>query len=105
MKLAFASAVTGIVITVAIFITVLFLRVLLRDNASVIFALWFFGWPILVMPCIGGISETGRIWLSLAIGMLLDTVFISLAVYGLLRLIVSRRKRARVALPPQAPTF
>ena len=105
MKLVFASFATGLLVTASIFITVLFVRALFKDDASVTFALWFFWWPICFMRLLPGISDNTLLWLSLAIGMLLDIVFISLVTYCVLRAIVSRQKRARSAIPPQAPTF
>ena len=105
MRLIFASVATGVIVTAGIFITVLFVRALFKDDASVTFALWFFWWPICFMRLLPGISDKALLWLSLAIGMLLDVVFISVVTYCVLRLIVSRHKRARSAIPPQAPTF
>jgi len=105
MKLIFASLATGIFVTVSIFMAIVFVRALFKDDASVMFALWVFGWPICFMSSLPGISDHALIWLSLAMGMLLDSVFISGVTYGVLRAIVSRQKRARSTLPPQAPTF
>ena len=105
MKLIVASFATGILVTAGIFMTIVFLRALFKDDTSVMFALWVFGWPICFMPSLPGISDHALIWLSLAIGMLLDSVFISGVTYCVLRAIVSRQKRARGSLPPQAPTF
>lgn len=105
MKLLFASFATGILITAGVFITVLFVRAFFKDDASVTFALWFFGWPISFMRLLPGVSVNALIWLSFAIGILLDMVFISFVTYGVLRAIVSRQKRTRPAIPPQPPTF
>jgi hypothetical protein len=105
MKLIFASFATGIFVTASIFMTIVFVRALFKDDASVMFALWVFGWPICFMSSLPGISDHALIWLSLGMGMLLDSVFISGVTYCVLRAIVSRQKRARSALPPQAPTF
>ena len=85
--------------------TIVFVRVLFKDDASVMFALWVFGWPICFMSSLPGISDHALIWLSLAMGMLLDSVFLSGMTYCVLRAIVSRQKRVRITLPPQAPTF
>jgi hypothetical protein len=105
MKLLFASLATGILVTAGILIIVLFVRALFKDDASVMFALWFFWWPICFMRLLPGISDKALLWPSLAIGMLLDIVFISFVTYCLLTAIVSRQKRACSASPPQAPTF
>ena len=105
MKLLFASFATGILVTIGIFITVLFWRALFKDDASVMFALWFFCWPIRFMCLLPGVSDRALLWLSFVMGMLLDIVLISLITYGLLRTIVSRQKRTRTALPPQTPTL
>ena len=105
MKLLLASLATGIFVTVGVFFTVLFVRALFKDDASVMFLLWVFWWPIWFLRCVPGISVNALTWVSLAIGMVLDTLFISLGIYCLLRAIVSRRKRAPSTLPPQAPTF
>ena len=105
MKLLFASIATGILINGGIFITVLFVRALFKDDYSVMFLLWFFGWPICFMRPVPGLSDHGMLWFSLGIGMLLDIVFISLATYCLLRAIVSRLKRDSIAIPPQPPTL
>jgi len=105
MKLLFASLATGIFVTGGIFMTIVFVRALFKDDASVMFALWVFGWPICLMPSLPGISDRALVWISLAMGMLLDTVIISGVTYCVLRAIVSRQKRARSALPPQSPTF
>lgn len=105
MKLIFASVATGILVTTSIFITVLFVRALFKDDASITFALWFFGWPICFLRLLPAVSDRALIWLSLATGMLLDMVFISLVTYSVLRAIVSRQKRVRVVTPPQPPTF
>lgn len=104
MKLLLGSFATGIFITIGIFITVLFVRALFKDEASVMFALWFFGWPMCFVSLFPGLSDRGLIWLSLATGMLLNMVIISLVTYGVLRVIVARQKRARGATPPQPPT-
>jgi hypothetical protein len=105
MKLFLASLATGILVTVGILMTVLFVRAFLKDDASVMFFLWFFAWPFWFMRVLPGISQSALIWLSLAIGVVLDIVFISLATYCVLRAIVSRQKRARNAIPPQPPAF
>ena len=105
MKLLLASFATGIFVTVGMLITVLFVRALFKDEGSVIFALWVFGWPICFMRFLPGVSEQGLIWFSLALGMLLDIVFISAGTYCVLRAIVSRLKRSPGAIPPQPPTF
>ena len=105
MKLRFASFATGIFVTAGAFITVLFVRALFKDDASVTFALWFFWWPISFMRLLPGVSDSALLWLSLAMGMLLDIVFISLVTYCVLRAIDSRQKRARSGIPPQPPTF
>src|ERR1044072_2410031 len=105
MKLIFASFAIGIFVTASIFMTIVFVRALFKDDASVMFALWVFGWPICFMPALPGISDHALIWLSLAMGMLLDSVFISGVTYCVLRAIVARKKRACSTLPPQAPTF
>src|ERR1700754_2277682 len=105
MKLFLISLATGIFVTVGILITVLFVRALFKDDASVMFFLWFFGWPIWIMRCVPGISTSALIWISLAIGIVLDTLFFSLATYFVLRAIVSRQKRTRNAIPPQPPAF
>jgi hypothetical protein len=105
MKLLLASFATGILITAGIFITLLFVRALFKDEASVTFAVWFFLWPIWFLRCLPGISDKALPWLSLTLGMLLDIVFISFVTYGVLRMIVSRQKRTRKATPPPAPTF
>ena len=103
MKLLLSSIATGIAVTAGTFITVLFVRALFRDQVSVMFALWFFAWPIWFLRTVPGISLKALTWLSLAIGMLLDVVFISFATYCVLRLVIRRQKRARIS-PPQAPT-
>lgn len=105
MKIILASFASGILVTTGIFIIVLFVRALFNDDASVTFALWFFWWPICFMRLLPGVSDSALIWLSLAMGMLLDMVFISFATYCVLRAIVSRQKRARSSIPPQPPTF
>ncbi len=105
MKLLFASFVIGILVTAGTFITVLFVRALFRDDASVTFALWFFWWPICLMRLLPGLSNSNLIWLSLATGMVLDVLFISFVTFGLLKVVLSRRQQARGAIPPQAPTF
>jgi len=104
MKLLLASFATGIAVTAALFITVLFARALFRDQASVTFALWFFFWPIWFVRIVPGISQNTLTWLSLAIGILLDALFISSVTYCLLRFILPKQKRERIP-PPQAPTF
>ena len=104
MKLLFASFATGILVTAGVFITVLFVRALFKDDASVTFALWFFWWPISFMRLLPGVSDNALLWLSLAMGMLLDIVIISFVTYGVLRAIISRQKRTH-AIPPQPPTF
>jgi len=105
MKLFFASFATGTLATIGIIIAVLFVRALFKDDISVTFALWFFGWPIWWMRFWPGVSHTTLLWVSLAIGVLLDTVFISFGIYCVLRAIVSRQKRASSPIPPQPPTF
>src|SRR5258707_15894560 len=105
MRLLFPSFATGILVTVGIFITLLFVRALFKDDASVMFALWFFWWPICFMRLLPGVSDSALLWLSLAMGMLLDIMFITFVTYCLLREIVSRQKRARSTIPPQPPTF
>ena len=105
MKLLFASVATSIVVTSGIFMTVLFVRALFKDEASVTFAVWFFGWPLCFLPLLPALSDSARVWLSLALGMLLDMVFISLVIYCVLRAIVSRQKRVRDTTPPEPPTF
>lgn len=104
MKLLFGSFATGILITLGIFIAVLFVRALFRDEAAVMFALWFFGWPMCFIGLLPGVSDRALIWVSLATGMVLDMVIISLMTYGVLRVIVARQKRVRGATPPQPPT-
>lgn len=108
MKLIFASIATGILVVVGLFITLLFVRALFRDNASTMFALYVFAWPMWFLRLWPGISSTAAAWLSLAIGMLLDILLVSVVAYSVLRAIVSRHKRSTSstsALPPQAPTF
>jgi hypothetical protein len=105
MKLLLASIATGIAITAGLFTIVLFVRALFRDQVSVTFALWFFLWPVEFLRVVPGISTNALVWLSLAMGLLLDVVFISVGTYCVLRIIVRRQKRARIPLPPQAPTF
>ena len=96
MKLLLASFATGIVITTGLFITVVFVRALFRDEASVMIALWVFAWPVWFLRRVPAIPLNSLIWLSFAIGMLLDAVFISIGTYCVLRVIVRRRKRARI---------
>ena len=105
MKLFLASFATGILVTIGILGAVLFLRALFRDEASVMFALWLFGWPMWLLRFLPGISAQSLVWLSLAIGLVLDTVLISLGIYFVLKVIISRIKRAPGAVPPQPPTF
>lgn len=105
MKLLLASFATGILVTVGIFISVLFVRALFKDDASMTFIIWFFGWPMCFMYLLPAVSDSARPWLTLAIGMLLDTVFISFVIYFVLRAIVSRQKRVRGATPPEPPAF
>lgn len=105
MKLLLASFATGTFVTAGIFITVLFVRALFKDDASVTFALWFFWWPICFIRLLPAVSDSARLWLSLAMGMFLDMVFISFVTYCVLRAIVSRQKRVRDAIPPEPPTF
>jgi CHASE1-domain containing sensor protein len=105
MKLLLASFASGILVTIGILGAVLFLRALFRDEASVMFALWLFGWPMWLLRCLPGISAQSLVWLSLAIGLVLDALLISLGIYFVLRMIVSRIKRAPAAVPPQPPTF
>jgi len=104
MKLLLASLATGIAVTVGLFITVLFVRALFRGHASMTFALWFFVWPIWFVRMVPGVSVNTLGWLSLALGILLDALFISLVTYCLLRFILPKQKRERIP-PPQAPTF
>ena len=105
MKLIVASFATGILVIIGIFITIVFVRALFRDNSSVTFAAWFFWWPIYFIRVLPGVSDNAQIWLSLAMGMLLDMVFTSFVTYCVLRAIVSRQKRVRGAIPPKPPTF
>lgn len=105
MKLLFASFASGTLVTAGIFITVLFVRALFKDDVSITFALWFFWWPIRFMCLLPGVSDRGLLWLSLTMGILLDMVFISFLIYGVLRAMISRQQRARHAVPPQTPTF
>lgn len=105
MKLRLASLATGLSVTLWIIITVLFVRALFKDNASVTFLVWFLAWPLWIVRCVPGIPANAMIWVSLAIGFVLDILFISLATYFVLRAIVSRQKRARIAMPPQPPAF
>ena len=104
MKLLLASFATGSLATIGLFIALMFVRALLRDEVSVTVGLWIFAWPVWLLRYVPGISEKALPWVSLGTGMLLDIVFISLVTYGLLRLIVSKRKPAP-STPPQAPTF
>ena len=105
MKLLFASFATGILITIGTFIAVLFVRALFKDDASVMFALWFFWWPICFVRLLPGLSNSGLIWLTLAVGMLLDILLFSFGIYFVLRVIVSRLKPTPTPDPPQAPIF
>jgi hypothetical protein len=106
IKLLFASFATGIVITAGVFITLLFVRALFKDEASVRVVLWVFGWPIFFLCRLPGLSGRGSdLALALAMGILLDILSISLATYFVLRAIVSRQTRTRSAVPPQPPTF
>ena len=105
MKLLVASFATGILVTIGIFITLVFVRALFRDDASVMFAAWIFVWPICFMRLLPATPDSTLIWISLAMGVLLDTLFISFVVYCVLRAIASRQKRLRGAIPPQPPTF
>src|SRR6185503_339990 len=105
MKLLLVSFATGILVTAGIFITVLFVRALFKDDVSVMFLAWFFWWPICFLRFLPGISDKALIWLSLVAGVLLDIVFISLAIYCVLKMIVFRQKRPRNTTPPPAPTF
>lgn len=105
MKLFLASFASGILVTIGILGAVLFLRALFRDEASVMFALWLFGWPMWLLRYLPGISAQSLVWLSLAIGLVLDALLISLGIYFVLRAIISRTKRAPGAVPPQPPTF
>jgi hypothetical protein len=105
MKLVLASLATGVLVTVGIFITLVFVRALFRDHVSVMFAAWIFVWPIYFVRLLPAVSETALIWLSLAMGILLDTLFFSFVAYCVLRAIVSRQKRVRGAIPPEPPTF
>ena len=105
MKLLFASLATGILVTSGIFITALFVRALFKDDASVMFGLWFFLWPICFVRLLPVVSDDSLLWVSLAMGLLLDMVFISFVTYCVLRAIVSRQKPARSTIPPQPPTF
>ena len=104
LKLVVASIATGILVTTATFITVLFVRALFKDAVSVTFALWFFWWPIWFLRYLPGIDDV-LLWVSLAMGILLDMVFISIATYLVLRAILSRQKRVRAATPPEPPNF
>ena len=99
MKLLLASVATGILVTVGIFLTVLFVRALFKDDVSTTFLLWFSFWPIWFLRLLPGISDRALLWLALAVGMLLDIVFISFLTYCLLRMILSRQKRARNSTP------
>src|ERR1044072_6843894 len=100
MKLLFASIATGIFVTASIFMTIVFVRALFKDDASVMFALWVFGWPICFMSCLPAIPDHALIWLSLAMGMILDSVFISTVTYFVLR---NRLKaKASAQCPPSA---
>lgn len=101
LKLLLASLATGILVTSGMFITALFVRALFKDDASVMFALWFFLWPICFVRFV--VSDDVLLWVSLATGLLLDMLFISFVTYCVLRTIVSRQKRTCV--PPQPPTF
>ena len=108
MKLIFASIATGIVVVVGLFITLLFVRALFRDNASTMLVTWLFVWPVWLVRRWPGISSTAAVWLSLAIGMLLDILLVSVVAYFVLRAIISKHKRSTSsanALRPQAPTF
>ncbi len=105
-KLLFASFGIGVLVTTGLFMTLLFVRALLKDNVSTTIVLWLFWWPMYFLGCLPGISNRALIWLSLATGVLLDIVFISVVTYFVLRAIVSRQKRARTFIPPpQPPTF
>jgi len=69
-------------------------------------ALWLFWWPMYFIGCLPGISNNALIWLSLAVGVLMDIVFISVVTYFALGAIISRQRRARIVIPPpQPPTF
>lgn len=105
MKRLLASVGTGIFVNVGIFLTLLFVRALFRVDAPGMFLWWLFGWPVFVVRLVPGISLSSLVWISLALGMLLNIVFVSIAVYILLRAINSRIKRANSVLPPKAPTF
>src|SRR5215510_1396469 len=105
MKLYFASVATGIAVIISILITVVFVRALFRDDASVMFAAWFFGWPSCFIGLLPGIPANALTWISLATGTLLDMVLVSGVTYCVLKAIVSRQKRTHTAVPPQAPTF
>ena len=100
MKLFLASLATGILVTVGTFIAVLFARALFKNNVSVMFALWFFWWPVWFLRYLPGIPVNALVGLSLAVGMLLDIVFISFGTYCVLRAIVSRRKPSLGPIPP-----
>ena len=105
-KLLFASFGTGVVITTAIFITLLFVRALFKTAAALTVILWLFWWPMHFIGCLPGISNNALIWLSLAVGVLMDIVFISVVTYFALGAIISRQRRARIVIPPpQPPTF
>lgn len=105
-RLLFASLGTGVFVTTGLFITLLFIRALFKTGVAVTVALWLFWWPIYFMPCLPGVSDIGLVWLSLAVGLLLDVVFISFVTYFVLKAIVSRQRRARTVIPPpQPPTF
>lgn len=77
---------------------------IVKDAVSVTFGLWFFWWPICFLRFVPGI-DNALLWVSLAMGILLDMLFISLATYFVLRAIVSRQKRVRAATPPEPPNF
>src|SRR5262249_13817304 len=104
MKLL-ASFATGILVTLGTFIALLFARVLFRDTVT--FGLWIFAWPVWFLRYLPGIPYNTLIWLSLAVGMLLDVFLISFVTYCVLRVIASQRNRARIPIPPppQPPTF
>lgn len=105
MKIFIASLATGIFVTLGSLLTLIFIRALLRDEVTGMIAMYIFFWPVRFVLYFPHLSTMAQVWISLALGILLDIVIVSLLTYFVLRTFASRRKRVSTSMPPQAPTF
>lgn len=107
IKLFLASLGIGILVTVFLLGSLLFLRALFPETRTSMGVFWMYTccWPIVLIRYFPGLTVTAMVVLSFVLATVLDVIILAVVTYLILKATLAKRARGRLEAPPQPPTF